>query len=105
MNKNYDESQKKFTKWIITGFIYSIILLLVIANTAYTKPNYYVILLASYWATFFLVFVGSVLLILKKHKVTMILWMIGGILSLPLGVLIIVGSNKIRKSLKNNINH
>jgi hypothetical protein len=46
------------------------------------------------------VFLGNILLVNKKFKTGTTFWLIGGIISLPLGVLMIIGAMNIKKKLK-----
>jgi hypothetical protein len=92
--------QKDINKWVITGFIYSLLILLAIANTLFTKKESFIVFFVFYSIIFIFVFLGNILLVNKKFKAGTIFWLIGGIISLPLGVLMIIGAMNIKKKLK-----
>ncbi len=92
--------QKDINKWVITGFFYSLLILLAIANTLFTKKESFIVFFVFYSIIFILVFLGNILLVNKKFKTGTTFWLIGGIISLPLGVLMIIGAMNIKKKLK-----
>lgn len=98
MNGNSAEMPKAVKIWAVVGFVFAA-LYLAIAIFAFTShPNNYELLGPLVVIIGVLVGMGSVLTLRRNYSAARILMLIGGILALPLGLVMIAGGNSIKKA-------
>jgi hypothetical protein len=98
MNTEFSKLPKNLKIWVIVGFVFSLLYLVLAIYEFTAKPEVYEFVGTAGVVNCLLFGVGCLLVIMKKFSGARVCWLIGGIIGLPFGLVMIIGSGQVKKA-------